>query len=76
MDRRFMILKKMDPRGRSAPNPWQYTMYIAIIFKDLLLWNRLANKNQTSCGAFLGRENENLYKWSRSHDQDGHHGYK
>ena len=20
--------------------------------------------------------NESLYKWSRSHDQDGHHGYK
>ena len=28
------------------------------------------------CGAALGRGNESLYKWSRSHDQDGHHGYK
>ena len=26
-------------------------------------------------GASLGRENESLYKWSRSHDQDGRHGY-
>ena len=26
--------------------------------------------------ASLGRGNESLYKWSRSHDQDGHHGYK
>ena len=24
----------------------------------------------------LGRVNESLYKWSRSHDQDGCHGYK
>ena len=27
-------------------------------------------------GASLGRGNESLYKWSRSHDQDGRHGYK
>ena len=37
---------------------------------------RLANQSQTSCGASLGRGNESLYKWSRSHDQDGRHGYK
>ena len=24
----------------------------------------------------LGRGNESVYKWSRSHDQDGRHGYK
>ena len=28
------------------------------------------------CGTALGRGNENLNKWSRSHDQDGHHRYK
>ena len=38
--------------------------------------NRLADQSQTSCGASLGRGNESLYKWSRSHDQDGRHGYK
>ena len=27
-------------------------------------------------GASLGRGNESLYKFSRSHDQDGRHGYK
>ena len=27
--------------------------------------------SQISCGAFLGRRNESLYKWLRSHDQDG-----
>ena len=51
--------EKIDPRCRFAPTPGQYTC-IAIIFKDLLLWNRLANQSQTSCGAFLGRENERL----------------
>ena len=42
------------------------------IFKRLLLRNRLANQSQILCGASLGRGNESLYKWSRSHDQDGH----
>ena len=27
-------------------------------------------------GASLGKGNESLYKWSGSHDKDGHHGYK
>ena len=36
----------------------------------------LANQSQTLCGALLGGSNESLYKWSRSHDQDGHHRYK
>ena len=40
-----------------------------------LLWNRLANHSQTSCGAFMGRQNENLYEGSRSHDQDGRHAF-
>ena len=28
------------------------------------------SESQTLCGALLGRGNESLYKWSRSHDQD------
>ena len=44
-------------------------------FKHLLLWNRLANQSQILCGASLGRGNESLYKWSRSHDQDGRHAH-
>ena len=32
---------------------------------------RLANQSQTLCGASLGRGNDSLYKWSRSHDQNG-----
>ena len=45
------------------------------IFKHLLLRNRLANQSQILCGASLGRGNESLYKWSRSHDQDGRHAH-
>ena len=42
-------------------------------FKDHFLWNHLANQSQN----FLGSGNEkSLYKWSRSQDQDGRHGYK
>ena len=37
--------------------------------------NRLANQSQILCGASLGRGNESLYKWSRSHDQDGRHAH-
>ena len=31
----------------------------------------LGQSKPNSCGASLGRGNESLYKWSRSHDQDG-----
>ena len=44
-------------------------------FKHLLLPNRLANQSQILCGASIGRGNESLYKWSRSHDQDGRHAH-
>ena len=33
----------------------------------------LCHKIQISCGASIGRGNQSLYKWSRSHDQGGHH---
>ena len=51
-------------------------MYMTIMFKQLFLRNCLANQSQTLCGSSLGRGNESLYKWSWSHDKDGHHGYK
>ena len=42
---------------------------------------RLANRDDrnrscSSVKAALGSGKESLYKWSRSHDQDGGHGYK
>ena len=76
MDLRLMILKKFGPQGSVCPHPGAIYMYITVIFIDLLFLNCLANQSQTLCGAFLGRVNEIVYKWSRSHDQDGCHGYK
>ena len=43
------------------------------IFINHLLRNRWKNKSQILYGASLRRGNNNLYKWFRSHDQDGHH---
>ena len=45
------------------------------MFKHLLRRNRLANQSQIVYGASLGRGNESLYKWSRSHDQDSRHAH-
>ena len=45
------------------------------IFKHLLLWNHWANWTQISYGDSLGWGNESLFKWSWSHDQDGHHAH-
>ena len=38
--------------------------------------NHLTKQRQILYGVSLGWRNKSLYKWSRSHDQDGHHGYK
>ena len=70
------LRKYFGPRGVVCPCPGTIYMYMTIIFKQLFLRNCLANQSQTLCGASLGRGNESLYKWSRSRDQDGHHGYK
>ena len=42
------------------------------IFSSETAWPK---KSQILCGASLGRGNESLYKWSRSHDQDGRHAH-
>ena len=34
-----------------------------------------AIKIKLECEASLGKENQSLYKWSRSHDQDGRHAH-
>ena len=43
------------------------------IFKLLFHRNLLASESQISYGAYMGWGNESLFKWSRSHDQDGRH---
>ena len=45
------------------------------MFPDAYQWETLHFLG-IYCGASLEKGNESLYKWSRSHDQDGHHGYK
>ena len=44
-------------------------------YKRLLLWSGRSSVAQISCGAFLGKGNERLLKWSRSIDQDGCHAH-
>ena len=75
MDKRLMLMENFSPWGVVCPCPGAIYMYMTIIFKHLLL-NRSDNQSQTLCEASLERGNESLYKWSRSHDQDGRHGYK
>ena len=73
-DRRFMFTKKIWPQGVVCPSSGAIYMYM--IFKHLLLCNHVANQCQTLYGASLGSGNKNLYKWSNSHNQDSHRGYK
>ena len=44
-------------------------------FKDLLLWNRLADLVEILYGASLGSGISSLIAKSRSHDQDGRHAH-
>ena len=78
----FVIFSSSEPLGSQGElivYPWSGVRRCrpsVYIFKHLLLWNRLTNQSQILCGASLGRGNESLYKWSRSHDQDGRHTQK
>ena len=71
MDRKFMFMEKNLTPGGCLPLPRGY-----IHVYDHNIQTSTSNKSQTLSGALLGRGNENLYKRSRSHDQDGYHGYK
>ena len=71
----ILLMKKNWPQGVVCPCPGAIYLYMTTIFKHLLHWNRLANQSQILCGASLGRGDESLYKWSRSHDQDGRHAH-
>ena len=71
----ILLMKNIWPKGVVCPCPRAIYLYMTTIFKHLLHWNRLANQSQILCGASLGRGNKSLYKWSRSHDQDGRHAH-
>ena len=62
-------------RPSSSLSSSSLSLSSSTIFKCLLLWNRLTNQSQILCGASLRRENESLFKWSRSHNQDGLHAH-
>ena len=49
-------------------------IFVTVIFAHLR--NCLVNQSQTSYGAALITGNQSLYRQSRSHGQDGHHGFK
>ena len=66
IDRSFMFMKKMT-HGGVSPCPEAIYMYKIIVFR-YIAW---AFKAITSYGASLGSGKKSIYKWSRSHDQDG-----
>ena len=61
--------------GELIGYPWIRRPSSSVVRQRLLLQNRLVNQTQILCGASLERGNESLYKWSRSHDQDGRHAH-
>ena len=71
----ILLMKKKLTPGSCLLCPGAIYLYMTTIFKHLFHWNCLANQSQILCGASLGRGNESLYKWSRSHDQDGRHAH-
>ena len=58
MDSRFMVMKNNCPQGVVCPCLGDIYMYMTIIFKHLLLRNRLANQSQILSGASLGKGSE------------------
>ena len=68
MDRKFMFMEKNLTPGGCLPLPWGY-----ILVYD---HNIQTSTSLKPLYQLLGRGNENLCKRSRSHDQDGCHGYK
>ena len=74
MDRRFMFMEKVSSGGCLPPPLGYIHVYDHNIQRSSLKPHD--QSSQTLCGASLGKGNERYYKWSRSHDQDGHHDYK
>ena len=72
-----MLKKIFWTHGVVFPCPMAMYMYMTIHnIETSSSLKPLGHQSQTFCGASLGRGNESLYKWSRSHDQDGRHNYK
>ena len=67
MDRRFMFMGKMSSGG-CLPPPLGY---IHVYGQNIQTSSSLKPHGQSKLN-FIWIGNESLYKWSRSHDQDGH----
>ena len=75
MDLRFMILKEIWNPGVYVP-PTRGNIHV--YYRDIQRSSSLKSLGQSKpkfMWSILGRGNESLYKWSRSHDQDGRHAY-
>ena len=74
MDRRLMLIENFS-FGVCLPLP---RGYIHVYFHNNEISSPLKPLGQSKPNfiwSILGK-GESLYKWSRSHDQDGRHGYK
>ena len=49
--------------------------HLHIKFQTEFSQKHFTNQNQILYVVSLGRGNQSLYKWSRSHDQDGRHAH-
>ena len=75
MDRRLMLMENFSPWGVVCPCPGAIYMYMTKYSN--IFFSETARPIKAKLHVeHLGRGNESLYKWSRSHDQDGRHGYK
>ena len=70
IDRIFMFMKIFWPQGVVCPCPGAiYNIHTSCF------WKRPGQSKPNFMWSKLGRGNESLRKYVRSHDQDGHHGY-
>ena len=68
------LVSSPEPKAHSIPM-LRPSFTFSKIFSSETAWPIKAELH-VEHDASLGWNNESLYKWSRSHDQDGRHGYK
>ena len=73
-DRKLMFMEKFCPGG-CLPLP---RCYIHVYFHNIETspLKPLGQSKPNFMWSILRKREKSLYKWSRSHDQDGRHGYK
>ena len=76
MDRRFMFMRKILKNLGCLPLPRCYIHVYGHNIQTYTFLKLLGQLKSNFMRSMVRKENENLYKRSRSCDQDGHHGYK